>query len=199
MKIITKEEFEHEKYKYQKLIKEGALFIYPTDTIYGLSCDATNIDAVRLLREIKQKEGPLSVHVPSKEWIKEHCILDEKWLEKLPGPYTLIVKVKSGAVCKLVNPGERTLGVRIPDHWTSKCVEECGFPIITTSVNKSSENFMTSAESIDPEIAIHIAFMISEGEKKGRPSTIIDKRALGFMITSFSLEASARRPLGFFH
>ncbi|MDP3640054.1 MAG: Sua5/YciO/YrdC/YwlC family protein, partial [Nanoarchaeota archaeon] len=66
-------------------IKDGAIFIHPTDTIYGLGCDATNGAAVRKLRELKQRPtNPFSVWVPSLTWIRKHCEVTpkaEKWLQ----------------------------------------------------------------------------------------------------------------------
>ena len=59
-------------------ILSGKIFIYPTDAIYGLGCNAENIDAVNKIKEIKQrdKDKPLSVIAPSIDWIKENLIVD---------------------------------------------------------------------------------------------------------------------------
>ena len=66
------------------------------------------------------------------------------------------------------------MGVRIPDHWFSQVVEALGFPIITTSANKTGQPFMTSLENLDSEMKMKVDFIIYEGEKKARPSKIID-------------------------
>ena len=98
-------------------IKNGAIFIYPTDTIYGLGCDAENNESIGLIRKIKyrDKDKPISIIAPSKEWIKKHCIVEDKLLEKyLPGPYTLILKKKDKNFLKTVSSND-SLGVRIPD------------------------------------------------------------------------------------
>ena len=65
-------------------IKNGAVFIYPTDTIYGLGCDATNLASVKLIRELKyrDKDKPMSVIAPSVEWIREHCEVSGEMIEK---------------------------------------------------------------------------------------------------------------------
>ena len=111
-----------------------------------------------------------------KEWIRKNCVINkeaEKWLDKLPGPYTLILKSKGG-VAKNVAPGLDTIGVRIPRHWFSDLVRELNIPIVTTSANKVGEDFMTSLENLDDEIKNKIEFIIYEDEKNGRPSTIVD-------------------------
>lgn len=178
MEIIDKDEFESRKEEIVERIRAGHVFIYGTDTIYGIGCDATNDKAVKKIRKVKQrKDAPFSVIAPSKEWITENCtgFGIEKELGKLPGPYTLILKLKKKeCVSKFVNPGNHTLGVRIPDHWFSEFVNEIGKPIVTTSVNKAGEPYLETVEDIEPEIEAHVDFVLNEGKIAGNPSAIID-------------------------
>jgi tRNA threonylcarbamoyl adenosine modification protein (Sua5/YciO/YrdC/YwlC family) len=175
MDIVTKEEFEQRFDEFMKKILDGAVFIYGTDTIYGIGCDATNRQAIEKIREIKgRNKSPFSVIAPSKGWVVKNCGNTEE-LDKLPGPYTIIMKLRNkDCVADEVNPGRETIGVRIPNHWFSAIVEEIGVPIVTTSVNKKDEPFMTSAEDIDKNITGHVDFMIDEGVISGRPSALID-------------------------
>ena len=177
MKIISKEDLT-DKNTLETLKK--SVFIYPTDTIYGIGCDATNDKAVARVREIKGREmKPFSVIAPSKEWIFENCIVNEKakeWLDKLPGAYTFIFKLKdkkTKAVAENVNLGE-TIGVRIPTHWISEAVNKLKVPIVTTSVNLTGKPFMTSLDNLDEDIKNKVDFIIYEGEKKGSPSRVVD-------------------------
>ncbi len=179
MDILTKDEFHVNFDDLCMSIEEGRVFIHPTDTIYGLGCDATHKDAVRRIRDIKERlESPFSVIAPSKEWITENCHVNEKakeWVDKLPGPYTLIFKLKKKeCIAPNVNFDLDTIGVRIPDHWFSESVSMFGKPVVTTSANKSGEDFMTSLENLDAEIKNQIEFIIYEKEKHGKPSTIVD-------------------------
>lgn len=160
-------------------IKDGSIFIHPTDTIYGLGCDATNSAAVQKLRALKERPtNPFSVWAPSVGWIRKHCKVTKKsehWLEKLPGPYTLIVLLRDRkAVSTEVIIDQKTIGVRYPNHWFGRIVELLGRPIITTSVNKAGEPFLTELAQLDPDIARGVEFAIDEGPKKGRPSKIVD-------------------------
>lgn len=177
MKILTKEEIDVNKEVILEVIKNGTVFIHPTDTIYGIGCNALDEECVDKIREIKGRpEAPFSVIVPSKDWIRKNCVVNkeaEKWLEKLPGPYTLILKARDN-IAKNVAPGLDTLGVRIPDHWFSKIVEELNIPVVTTSANRVGEDFMTSLENIDDDIKMGVEFIVYEGEKHGRPSKIVD-------------------------
>jgi L-threonylcarbamoyladenylate synthase len=156
-------------------IKNGAIFIYPTDTIYGLGCDATNVGAVKLLKDIKykEKEKPISVIAPSVEWIKKHCVVEDSMIKKyLPGPYTLILRKKDKNFLYHVSNNEY-LGVRIPDSEFTKLVERAGVPFITTSVNFSGEPFAAKISDISHEIIDRVDIVIGVGKLDGRPSTLV--------------------------
>lgn len=178
MRILNFEEFKLEKQSIIDAITGGAVFIHPTDTIYGIGCNAQLSSAVQKVRKLKARaSNPFSVIAPSLEWIRENCIVAkeaEEWIEKLPGPYTLILKLKKNCVAKSVNSGLSTLGVRIPNHWIRKLAEEAEVPVVTTSVNRSNEDYMTSLEDLDATIKSGIDFMLYEGKKEGKPSKIID-------------------------
>ena len=178
METVTKEEFLLGRVKYFRLISQGAVFIHPTDTIYGIGCDATNEVAVQRIRAIKQRaEMPFSVIAPSKRWIFENCdvaIEGEKWLDRLPGPFTLIFRLKNKqAVAAAVNLKGATLGVRIPRHWVSEAVAELDLPVVSTSANLSGEPYMTTLDNLDESVKQKVDFIIYEGEKSGRPSTVV--------------------------
>jgi L-threonylcarbamoyladenylate synthase len=186
MDIIAKEDLDNSKRKYLRLMK-SKVFIYPTDSIYGIGCDATNDALVAKVRKLKKSTlQPFSIIAPSKEWVYQNCVVDEKhkiYVESLgkkiliagkKNCFTLILKLKNkNAVAKNVNQGMDTLGVRIPEHWISDVVKELGVPIVTTSANPTGENFMTSLDDLNDSIKEGVDFIIYEGEKHGVPSTII--------------------------
>ncbi len=176
MRVVDKQEIKIYKKEFFDKINSGRIFIYPTDTIYGLGCDATNQQAVGKLREAKERvSNPFSVIAPSKDWIKNHCEVTKDHLSLLPGPVTLILKLKNkNAIAGNVNNEMQTLGVRIPEHWISDVVSDLGKPIVTTSVNKQGEEFMVDLDSINSDIKGKIDFTIYEGEKIGKPSKIIN-------------------------
>ena len=178
MQIYTQDELKINIDEFSTQVKKGALFIHPTDTIYGLGCSALNNKAVKKLRQIKHQESqPFSVIAPNKGWIFTHCVVPifaEKWIDRLPGPYTLILKIKNlDTVAPEVLCGMKTIGVRIPHHWMSRAVSEIGEPIVTTSANIHGKDYMTNLESLDPSFKKHLSYIIFEGEKTGKPSTIV--------------------------
>jgi len=161
-----------------KLVKQGKILIYPTDTVYGIGCNALDSKAVYKIRNIKarDKDKPLSIIAPSIDWIKENCIIEQELmpnLEKyLPGPYTLILKKKDPNFLTQVSNTD-SLGIRIPDSKFTKQIQETGIPFITTSVNLSGEPFAVKISNISNEIKSQVDEIIDIGELNGRPSTLI--------------------------
>ena len=178
MRVLNFEDIKVEKNEIIESIANGKIFIHPTDTIYGIGCNAELSSAVKKVRQLKGRaSNPFSVIVPSKQWVKENCAVTkeaEEWLDKLPGPYTLILKIKKNCVAKEVSQGLKTLGIRIPNHWIRNIISEANVPFVTTSVNKSNEDYMTSLEDMDPEIKSGVDFVLYEGKKEGKPSRIVD-------------------------
>lgn len=169
MKIINRDELLNNKSFYIKEILIGKIFIYPTDTIYGIGCINSNLDSILKLNKIKKRESkPFSIIVPSKEWIYENCIIYQNhinWINKLPGPYTFILKLKNN---------NQTIGVRIFDNFFSKFISEIGICFVTTSVNITKENPIIKLEELKDEIKIYVDYFIDDGELNAKPSKILD-------------------------
>lgn len=157
----------------EKIIK-GNVFVYPTDTVYGLGCDATNSDSVNRIKDMKgrDRDKPISIIAPSLSWIEENCVVDYDLSKYLPGPYTLILKKKDSGFLSDVAPGE-TLGVRIPDSDFCDEVREVGIPFVTTSVNLSGEPPAVAVEEVSSEILEKVDEIVDEGKLNGKPSTLV--------------------------
>ena len=158
-----------------------SVFVYPTDTIYGLGCNALDEASVQKIRKLKNSDQPFSIIVPNKEWIYENCIVTEEaeeWIRKLPGPYTLLLKLKNKkAVSKNVHncdtKGDAVIGVRMPNHWFLAISYQLKMPIVTTSANITGQDFMTSLDDLDIRIRNNVDYIFYDGPKHGAPSTII--------------------------
>ena len=177
MKTYSREEFILNKEELLKKIKQGDLFIYPTDTLYGIGCNALISESVKKIRNLKNNRNqPFSVIAPSEGWIIENCGIKnkEEYLKKLPGPYTLIFNLKNKkCIAKETNSDAQTLGVRIPNHWFTKIVQESQVPIITTSVNCSGEKPIEEITEITEEFEEKLEFTIDDGIINKGASTII--------------------------
>jgi len=161
-------------------MQKGKIFIYPTDTIYGIGCDASNDESVRKIRELKKREKmPFSVIVPSKAWLYENCEINSRsriFIEKLPGPFTYLFKLRKAGRKKISEnliPGLSTLRIRIPNHPFTEIIAEFGKPFVTTSVNLSGKPFIKKISEIPDEFRKK-CIIIDAGQIKGKPSLLID-------------------------
>lgn len=128
-----------------RILREGGVILYPTDTVWGIGCDATNAEAVERIYRLKRSENKKSMLVL--------CATPDmvvRYVHKAPGiafevqelatkPLTLILPGASGVAANLI-PEEGTLGVRIPDHaFCQAMLRKLGRPIVSTSANISGE------------------------------------------------------------
>ena len=162
----------------KKVIEKRGVIIYPTDTVYGIGGDATDMGVVRKVREIKgiEKTKPLSVIMSDLKMIKEYCEIgspEEFTLKKyLPGPYTFILRLNR----PISVTSDLTIGVRIPEHnFSHQLSEAVGKPIISTSANKTGEDPPRSFEEIDKSILEKADLAVDGGfTRYSGPSDVID-------------------------
>ena len=162
-----------------KAINDGAIVVFPTDTVYGLGCNPYNHDAVLSLYEIKKrkKTKPFPVIGYSKkelEKIAEFNSLEEKIAEKFwPGPITLILKIKDKEIQKSLDL-EGKIAVRVPNN---QCVlallKECKL-LVGTSANISGTTPFNDPKECDKNLSgydllIDGGIISSQGE-----STIVE-------------------------
>ena len=186
MKKISKTYLLNNKEFFLSEMIKGKIFVYPTDTIYGIGGIATLDRTVKKIRDIKSRDSkPFSIIAPSKKWINDNFSIEENniYLDKLPGPYTLILNYRNldkennnNIVSKETAKSLTSLGVRIPNHWISDLIQELNIPFITTSLNISGEPPYKKLNNLDKKIEEKVDYIIDEGELNSNPSTIIDLR-----------------------
>lgn len=163
-----------------KRIKSGEVFVYPTDTVYGIGCDATNEKAVRRIVEIKDRDAgkPLSVAFCDVNqmlgYVSASAAEKREIAGKLPGPYTFIITNKS--LPKVVTAGFETVGARVPDYAPIlRLIKAAGVPIITTSANISGKPPACSVDEVPESVLKKVDFALDGGKCcSGKPSTVID-------------------------
>jgi len=155
-----------------KLLRK--IFIYPTDTIYGIGCNAENKKLVKEIRNIKASyTKAFSIIAPNKEYILDNFITTKKEIKKyLPGPYTLLLKKKNPKFLLHVSQNE-FIGIRIPAHAFTKILQKTKKPIVTTSVNLTGQKPANQIKEIDKKILKKIDLIIDYGKLSGKPSTLI--------------------------
>jgi tRNA threonylcarbamoyl adenosine modification protein (Sua5/YciO/YrdC/YwlC family) len=168
-------------------MKSGKIFVYPTDTIYGIGCNAENARSVEKIRNAKGRDDgkTFSLIAPGKEWIWSHANVTKvtrDMIDKLlPGPYTVILKANSKTPKPAVSP-ERSLGVRIPRHPFTALVEESGEPFVTTSVNMKDQPPVKSTADIPAMIRSVVDVVIEAGIMEGFASRVFDMRTDDIMV-----------------
>ncbi len=162
-----------------KEIKEGKIIIYPTDTIYGIGCDAKNSASVQKIREIKNRtEKPFSIIAPSRQWIYDNFEVENKnYVERLPGPYTFILKTKTEGIVSRHTSNGKTIGIRIPNHKITGMIQKSQTPFITTSINLAGEEPVNDIRKIPKRILRWVDMVIDDGTLSSQPSVIIDMTA----------------------
>ena len=166
-----------------KIIREGGLVAFPTETVYGLGASAYNSTAVAHIFEAKNRPtfNPLISHIAHTDFLGGYAEIDERVLALAkrfwPGPLTFVLKRKDmSPALDLACAGLPTVTVRMPNHPVAlNLIEASGVPIVAPSANRS--------QSISPTTALHVwnslgerVDMILDGGpcSVGVESTIID-------------------------
>src|SRR5437660_143610 len=170
-----------------RLVHEGGLIAYPTDTVYGLGCNPFDADAVdRLVKAKERVKGSLPVLVSSlaeAERIGEINEVAAALASKFwPGPLTLVVRMRSNLPAT-VTGGSQLVGLRIPNHETARTlIQESGGAIIGTSANISGHRSLTTAQDVLRELKGRIDLVLDGGPTPlARESTVL--RVLGGELT----------------
>lgn len=170
-----------------RVLKKGGAIVYPTDTVYGLGVDATNIEAVNRSNEMKnRKNQPVLMIVSDIEMAEEYVIFSDmakKIFEKfMPGQVTLVLPLKKfvSDSIEILSAGTGTLGIRIPNNQTAvELVEKLGKPITSTSANLRGEVVCYSTDDCREQFEKNVHdlrpdFYFDEGILKSTPpSTIV--------------------------
>ena len=165
-----------------KLILDGEVVVFPTETVYGLGADAFNVDAVKkiYLAKGRPSDNPLIVHIWNKSQIKDLVSYIPETANKLidafmPGPITIIMP-KADSVPKEVTGGLDTVGIRMPSHKVANAfLKACNKPIAAPSANVSTHISPTTAEDVYEDMKGRVPLIIQGGPSDvGIESTIID-------------------------
>lgn len=156
-----------------ELLRDGETVAFPTETVYGLGADATNTRAVERIFAAKGRpsDNPLIVHIAELEQLSglidaasitpDHRTLMETFW---PGPFTLVLPVKTGGISPLVTAGLSTVGVRIPDHPVAlQLLREAGLPIAAPSANSSGRPSPTLASHVHEDLDGRIGGIVDGG------------------------------------
>jgi len=163
-----------------KVVSEGGLVIYPTETVYGLGADPFQEDAVKRIFAVKHRPRsmPISMAIPSHEAIWLYAVLDKKskrFCEKhMPGPITVLLMANSLAPPRLVSK-EGRIGFRVPDNQVAlDLLSECS-PLTATSANRhGGKNPITCDDAVE-QLGGDVDLCIDAGPcRYGEESTVVE-------------------------
>ncbi|MFC5195936.1 L-threonylcarbamoyladenylate synthase [Bizionia hallyeonensis] len=166
-----------------EILKRGGLIIYPTDTVYGLGCDITNVKALEKIARIKgvkleKSNFSFICHDLSNlsDYVKQIDTTTFKILKRaLPGPYTFILP--GAKSLPSVFKKKKTVGIRVPSNNIAlEIVKQLGNPIISTSIRDEDDvlEYTTDPELIFEKWENLVDLVIDAGYGDNVASTVID-------------------------
>ena len=127
-------------------LRNGAVMLYPTDTVYAIGCDLSNKSAVQKVRRIKQlsNEKPLTFLCSSLSNIARYAQVSDRayriMKHLIPGPYTFLLPATKLVPKLVMSPKRKTTGIRVPDHLVcQELLQALGNPIISSSAHLANE------------------------------------------------------------
>ncbi len=173
--------FRSEAKKAAEIMRKGGIILYPTDTIWGIGCDATNEEAVQRIFRLKERADSKSMLVLSDSEAKLQGLMDEvpemAWdlIELTNKPLTIIYPAAKGVASSLIAE-DGTLGIRVTrEPFSTELCRLMRVPVVSTSANKSGQPAAQTYAQIAPEIIEGVDYVVEcrRQEKEGQPSAII--------------------------
>lgn len=163
------------------ILKQGGIILYPTDTVWGIGCDATNANAVQKIYKLKQRQDSKALIC----LVNNYSML-ERHVDNVPNmaytildiadqPTTVIYDAPAGVAENLIAE-DNTLAIRIVNHkFCEKLIKYLGRPLVSTSANISGQPTPKSFEEISEAILKGVDYVVNlqSENKNAKPSTII--------------------------
>lgn len=165
-------------------LKNGGVIIYPTDTVYSMGCDSSNVKAVERLcklKNIKPSQNKFSIVCSDLSDISVYAKVSNEAFRLmkrlLPGPFTFIMPSTSD-LPKILQTNRKTIGIRVPDHKVPNLIiQKLGHPIITTSVKDDIDDIVEYPNEIEvlfDQNQHKVDVIIDAGWCGVIPSTVVD-------------------------
>ncbi|MBD3748107.1 MAG: threonylcarbamoyl-AMP synthase [Sphingobacteriales bacterium] len=165
-----------------EVLKAGGIILYPTDTVWGLGCDATNTEAVAKIFKIKNREDSKSLIIlldtenKLQSYVSEVPNLAYDLIEYSEKPLTIIYSGAKNLALNLINQ-DGSVGIRIPKHeFCQQLIQRFRKPIVSTSANLSGEATPTNFSEISQQILDGVDYIVDlerDSWSKKQPSTIL--------------------------
>lgn len=165
-----------------EILKNGGVILYPTDTVWGLGCDATNEDAVAKVNEIKGRSADKSLIIlldndnKLQSYASEIPDVAYELLEYAENPLTIVFAGAKNLAKNAIN-ADGSIGIRIVKHnFCEQLIQRFRKPVVSTSANLSGEPTPQFFDDIDAKIIESVDYVVDfeqENRSVKKPSTII--------------------------
>ncbi|MDQ2069161.1 L-threonylcarbamoyladenylate synthase [Natronospira bacteriovora] len=165
-----------------RILRDGGVIAYPTDSIYALGCMLDAKPAVERIQWLRQvdKDHNLTLVCRDLSEIGNYARVDNVVFRLLkahtPGPYTFILKATGEVPRRLQNPKRKTIGIRVPDNAIVRALlEEHGEPILSSTLLLPGDEIpLSDPEDIRDRLEHHVDLVIDGGNCGLEPSTVVD-------------------------
>jgi len=149
-----------------KIIQDGGIILYPTDTIWGIGCDATNTDAIKKIFALKQRDEAKSMIVlldtenKLESYVQEVPSIAYDLIEYAENPLTLVMPgAKNISPALIANDG--SVGIRIAKHnFCQQLIQRLRKPLVSTSANVSGKPSPQTFDEVDQEIIDGVDYVL---------------------------------------
>lgn len=160
-----------------EVLKKGGVILYPTDTIWGIGCDATNVEAVKRIYQIKKREDSKSMLV-----LMENPALLDRYVNDVPEIAWDLVEISTTPLT-VIYPGAKNLaknliaedgsvGIRFTkEAFTTQLLQRFRRPLVSTSANISGEKSPAFFDEISEEIKGQVDYIVEYRQDDRTPST----------------------------
>jgi L-threonylcarbamoyladenylate synthase len=165
-----------------KVIQEGGTILYPTDTIWGIGCDATNTEAVKKIFALKQRDEAKSMIIlldtenKLESYVQEVPSIAYDLIEYAENPLTLVMPGAKNISPALIST-DGSVGIRVAKHdFCQQLIQRLRRPLVSTSANISGDPSPQTFDEIEQEIIDGVDYVVDleqHNSEKKKPSTIM--------------------------
>ncbi|MBS9774402.1 MAG: threonylcarbamoyl-AMP synthase [Tenacibaculum sp.] len=163
------------------VLNNNKIILYPTDTVWGIGCDATSYNAIQKIYSIKKREEnkSLIILVSSLNMLKKYVSVPKKAIEiikKSTKPTTIIYKNPKNIAENIINKDDNSVAIRIvKDDFCRKLIKRLGKPLVSTSANISGRQTPKSFSEIEADILNSVDYIVNsrQNEVATKSSTIL--------------------------
>ncbi|MFB9845326.1 L-threonylcarbamoyladenylate synthase [Mucilaginibacter ginsenosidivorans] len=165
-----------------KIVQDGGIILYPTDTIWGIGCDATNTDAIKRIYQLKQRDEAKSMIIlldtenRLESYIKEVPPIAYELIEFAENPLTLVMPGAKNISPAIINE-DGSVAIRVARHdFCQQLIQRLRKPLVSTSANISGRPSPQNFNQVDPGIIDGVDYVVDleqHNTELKKPSTIM--------------------------